>query len=61
MIQETLGVTHAWDDDKRIEAHECERKDTLDVTLAWDDDKRIEAHECKRKDKKSSKVDRLFI
>ena len=43
MIQDTLGVTHAWDDDKRIEAHECERKDTLNVTLAWDDDKRIEA------------------
>ena len=50
-IQETLDVTLAWDDDKRIQARKCKMKDTLDITLAWDDDKRIVARKCKRKDK----------
>ena len=50
-IQETLDVTLAWDDNKRIQARKCKMKDTHDITLAWDDDKRRVARKCKRKDK----------
>ena len=50
-IQETFDVTLAWDDDKRIQARKCKKKDTLDITLAWDDEKRIEARKRKSKDK----------